>query len=196
MNRPTCKVAFLDRDGTINVDEGYVHRIDEWRFLDGAVDAVVMLGNAGFRVAVITNQSGIAAGRYSMADVSQLHSYMLARMAEEGAIVDAIAVCPHGATDNCTCRKPQTAMADRIARQLDATIDYAHSWTIGDKLSDIQFGAALGMRTALIRSRYWTEADLDLPPTLVVSSLLDAAIAIVGESQQPSDSSPRVPEDD
>lgn len=174
-----CKVVFLDRDGTINVDRGYVHRIEDWEFTDRATDAITLLRVAGFCIAVVTNQSGVAAGMYSMSDVDMVHAYMHKQVAVAGTRIDAVAVCPHAPSNGCNCRKPRTGMAHLIAEQLSAAIDYQSSWTIGDKPSDIGFGLAIGTNTALIRSRYWTEDDPSVKPTLIVDCLYDAAMLIV-----------------
>ena len=180
MSNSACKVVFLDRDGTINVDHGYVYHVDDWELTDDAAEAIAMLQSAGFRLAVVTNQSGIASGKYSKSDVDRLHDHMLGELALAGATIDAIAVCPHASDDDCDCRKPKTGMAAQIAAQLNQPIDYERSWTIGDKLSDVGFGAALGTSTALIRSRYWDVDALNVKPTLIVDSLFGAAEQITG----------------
>jgi D-glycero-D-manno-heptose 1,7-bisphosphate phosphatase len=169
------RVAFLDRDGTLNADHGYVHRVADWEFLEGAVEAVAALRAQGFAIAVVTNQSGVALGYFTREDVRALHEHVQRELARLGAGIDALAFCPHAATDQCDCRKPRTGMGRSVERQLGEPIDYPASWTIGDKLSDIEFGAALGTRTALLRSRYWSPGDLTRAPDLLADSLLEAA---------------------
>lgn len=175
----TRKVAFLDRDGTINVDHGYVYKATDWEFTKDAIHALRRLIDFGFAIAVVTNQSGIASGRYSSADVDQLHEFMQLTLENLGVQVDAIAVCPHHQDDRCKCRKPQLGLACDVRQQLNEDIEYAASWTIGDKLSDIEFGRKLGTHTALIRSRYWNDLELDNDSTLVVESLSEAVDQIV-----------------
>ncbi len=199
------KIVFLDRDGTLNVDRGYVYRQEDWEFTDQAPQAISHLQNAGFRIAVVTNQSGVAAGMYSAADVERLHDFMCRSLSvagqarkpdvrllhdfrcrelvDGGAGIDAVAYCPHSPHAACDCRKPRTGLARQIERHLVAPLDYAASWTIGDKLSDVEFGRALGTHTALIRSRYWTAADLNDQPDLIVDSLYDAAMRITSSHQ-------------
>lgn len=179
MSSATCKVAFLDRDGTINVDHGYVSRIEDWELTDHAAEAIILLRDAGFRIAVVTNQSGIAAKMYLESEMHILHAHMRRELAKAGAAVDAIAYCPHARDGDCKCRKPRTGMADQIAAQLNHSIDDDRSWTIGDKPSDVGFGAALGTRTAIIRSRHWSDDELEVQPTLIVESLFEAARRIV-----------------
>jgi D,D-heptose 1,7-bisphosphate phosphatase len=171
-------VVFLDRDGTLNVDFVYVHQIEDWRFTDRAADALRMLRAAGFAVALVSNQSGVARGLSTATDIEALHRHVRDLLARDGAALDAVAYCPHGPEDDCDCRKPRTGLARQVERQLGQPIDYAASWTIGDKLSDLAFGVALGTRTALLRSRYWNDSELETDPDVVADSLYDAARAI------------------
>lgn len=172
------KVVFLDRDGTINVDRGFVSRVAQWQFTDRAGEALKKLQRAGFALVIITNQSGIARGLYTTADMRALHEYMSEELAKAGVTIDAIAFCPHDRDATCNCRKPRVGMASAIAEQIGA-IDYTASWTIGDKSVDVEFGQALGAHTALIRSAYWKRADLTVEPDIVVGSLWEAAQKIV-----------------
>ena len=177
----SCKTVFLDRDGTINVDHGYVHRADQWQFDEGAIDALRLLSDAGYRIAVVTNQSGIAKGLYVEDDVIRLHKYVRERLSEAGAIVDAFAFCPHDEEGSCRCRKPRVGMLGQVVDQLGEPVDLSASWTVGDKPSDIEFGHALGMRTALLRSSYWRLDSLGLLPDLIVDSCYEAATKIASE---------------
>ncbi len=180
-NDPILKVAFLDRDGTINIDRGSVHRVEDWEFTPSACRALALLRDAGFRIAVVTNQSGIAAGMYTVDEVERLHAFMRQQLAQVGVELDAVVYCPHAQDGNCDCRKPRTGMARSVEAKLARTIDYAASWTIGDKLSDIGFGKSLGTKTALIRSHYWSNAEVDPHPHMIVDSLFEAARRIVAE---------------
>lgn len=167
----SCKVAFLDRDGTINIDHGFVHRVEDWQLTEGAAKGIETLRNAGFRIAVVTNQSGVAAGLYTERDIETLHAHMQRELAGKGAHIDAIAYCPHARDTSCECRKPGTGMATQIERQLGRSINYAGSWTIGDKPSDIAFGEALGTQTALIRNPHCLSDTLDCEPIVIAESL-------------------------
>ncbi|MDP3996934.1 MAG: HAD family hydrolase [Candidatus Andersenbacteria bacterium] len=167
------KVFFLDRDGTINIDDGFTYKIEDWRFTERAPEALIALRDAGFKLAVITNQSGIAAGLYTAEDMKKLHEYMEEELAKSGAKLDYIAYCPHGREDICDCRKPRTGMAKQVEAAL-GPIDYGNSWMIGDKEADLGFGKALGMHTALITSRFWEEDKLSDRPDLIVDSLFEA----------------------
>ncbi len=174
------KIIILDRDGTINVDKKFVHRIEQVELIEGVPDGLRLLEGAGYILAIATNQSGVARGRFTESDVQNVNNYVRTILAERGVHIRAIAYCPFHvegsvpkyAVDN-ECRKPKTGMAKQIEGVI-GPIDYKNSWSIGDKISDHEFGVALGMKTALIRSEYWTEAP-NPAPTLVVNSLLEAA---------------------
>lgn len=172
-------VIFLDRDGTLNVDKGFVHRREDWEFTDRAVEALRGLRDAGYALAVVTNQSGVGRGYFGLEDVLVLHEYVRQQLARQGVKLDAIAICPHAPDDGCDCRKPRTGMARQIEAQLGEPVAYERSWVIGDKLSDLRFGQALGVRVALLRSRYWDEDQLPAPPTLIADSLYESAQAIL-----------------
>ncbi len=172
-------IAFLDRDGTINVDHGYVCRSEQWEFLPDAVSSILRLTEFGFLVAVVSNQSGVGRELFTTEDVENLHTFVQNELSKSGAQFDAIAFCPHAPTDHCKCRKPKTGLACQIEQKLDEEIDYPASWAIGDKVTDMQFGAALGTRTALIRSRYWSEDSLEVTPNIIADSLHDAVNQIL-----------------
>ena len=99
-------VVFLDRDGMLNEDVGYVFRIEDWHFTDRALEAVRRLRDVGFAVALVSNQSGVARGLFTAADVDELHVRVCQLMHRGGADPDAVAYCPHGPEDGCGCRKP------------------------------------------------------------------------------------------
>lgn len=168
------KVVFLDRDGPINVDYGYVGFIDKWELSPGALEGMKILADAGYLLTVITNQSGIAEGFYTEADMTALHDHLRQQAEDVGLTIAAIAFCPHHRDSTCDCRKPKTGMAKQIENEIGA-IDYGASWTIGDKEADIGFGQRASTKTALMRSKYWEEGSLKIKPDLFVDSLLDAA---------------------
>jgi D-glycero-D-manno-heptose 1,7-bisphosphate phosphatase len=143
--------AFLDRDGVLNVDRGYVHRSEELEFLTGAPEAVRLLNDAGYRTVVVTNQSGIARGLYDEAELQGFHAYMREQLAAYGARIDAIYYCPHHPQGSvarfaiaCDCRKPKTGLLEQAAR--DCAVDRKRSFLIGDKDDDVTAAAAFGIR--------------------------------------------------
>ena len=172
------KAAFLDRDGTINVDHGYVFEISKFEFTDRAAEGLKKLQQGGYALAVITNQSGIAAGYYGVAEMEKLHSYMKRQLLKSGVKIDAIAYCPHARAGDCECRKPKIGMIKQVVEKI-GEIDFKKSWTIGDKEADVLMGQAAGTKTALVRSQYWQENDLAAKPDVIADSLWDAAEKIV-----------------
>ena len=154
----TRKAAFIDRDGVLNEERAFVHRIDDFAFVPGAVEALRMLKAAGYLLVVVTNQSGIARGLYSEADYLALTAYMRERLAAAGVDLDAVEYCPHlpdaavaAYRLDCDCRKPKPGMLRRAIEALD--IEPGESFLVGDRLSDIEAGRAAGIgRGFLVRT--------------------------------------------
>lgn len=173
------KVIFLDRDGTLNVDHGYVNEVSQWEWITGAIDACKQLQDAGYILTIVTNQSGIAQGLYTEEAMHKLHAMMLEEFEKHGVHIAMVAYCPHDRNqDECDCRKPKIGMAKQIEAKI-GDIDYANSWIVGDKEADLLFGRNAGTRTALIRSKYWEEGAVSAQPDLIVDSLKEAANEIV-----------------
>ena len=144
------KACFLDRDGVVNVDVGYLHRAEDFAFVPGAVSALARLQAAGWALVVVTNQSGIARGFFTEADFQRLTGHMRATLAAAGIQLDAVLHCPHlpDATvpayrQVCACRKPAPGMLLQAAATLG--LDLAASVLVGDKASDIAAGRAAGV---------------------------------------------------
>ncbi len=172
------KAIFLDRDGTINVDSGFVHKWRDWQWTGGAVEALLALYKADYLLVVVTNQSGVGHNLYSPAEVEEVHHRMAQELKRQGVELAAVVFCPHRRDSNCGCRKPATGMI-RKAEDSIGPVDYASSWVIGDKQADVGLGRRAGTRTALIRSRYWQEDALEQQPDMIVNSLREAAENIV-----------------
>jgi D-glycero-D-manno-heptose 1,7-bisphosphate phosphatase len=153
----TRKAVFLDRDGTLNVDKGYVHNIEDWEWLPGAIDAIAALKNAGFLVIVVTNQAGIARGYYTGVDVAKLHVWINGELHKHGTMIDGFYYCPHHPEHGgkCECRKPMPGMLHAAKQDFD--IDLSCSWLVGDKASDIQAGLAAGVSSILVLTGYGKE---------------------------------------
>jgi D-glycero-D-manno-heptose 1,7-bisphosphate phosphatase len=152
------KAVFLDRDGVITVDLGYVHLIEDLKLLPGAVEAIKRFNAAGFLVVIVTNQSGVARGYYTENAVKRFNRHLVSELKEHGAKIDAVYYCPHhreGAVKkymkDCDCRKPKPGMLLRAARE--HCIDLKGSWMVGDKVSDVLAGKAAGCRTIIIGGR-------------------------------------------
>lgn len=177
------RAVFIDRDGTLNEENGYLHRAEECRFIPGAIAAIALLNAAGFQVIVVTNQSGIARGYYSETDLEQLHDYMSAQLAAGAARIDGWYFCPHhpahpAANGDCSCRKPLPGMLLRAAAELD--IELASSWMVGDKAADIEAGIAAGCKPILVLTGYGTTERSSLDASVTVcDNLYAAALRII-----------------
>ena len=146
---PTKKVVILDRDGVINVDsDAFIKSPDEWVALPGSLEAIARLNQAGYRVAIATNQSGIGRGLFDMNALNAMHLKMHRQAAAVGARIDAVFFCPHTAEDQCECRKPKPGMLKMIAERFEVDAHYTH--VVGDAMRDLQAGAALGHPTHLV----------------------------------------------
>jgi D-glycero-D-manno-heptose 1,7-bisphosphate phosphatase len=140
--------VFLDRDGTIIEDEGYLADASRVRLLPGAIDALHTFRDRGFLLVVISNQSGIARGLITPAQHAEVDARVKATLAEHGVPLHAAYYCPHGPDDGCACRKPLPGMLVQAAGEHN--IDLRHSFMVGDKMSDVAAGRAAGCTTALI----------------------------------------------
>lgn len=145
------KLLVLDRDGVINQDsDEYVKSVDEWIPIPGSIDAIARLSRAGFTLAVATNQSGLARGYFSEADLSAMHDKMLALVHAAGGKIDQILWCPHGPDDQCRCRKPLPGMMETILENTSAPA--GSRWVVGDSLRDLEAGAAVGLTPLLVKT--------------------------------------------
>jgi D-glycero-D-manno-heptose 1,7-bisphosphate phosphatase len=152
-----AKAVFLDRDGVINEERGYVHTPDQFVLIPRVVDAIRRLRSAGFKVVVVTNQSGVARGFFNIAAVDRLHLHLQSLLAAEGQQVDKIYYCPHHCEGTitaysvkCDCRKPMPGLLLRAALELN--LDLRLCYLIGDKLSDIQAGRRAGVKKVFLVS--------------------------------------------
>ena len=195
MGRPA---AFLDRDGVINEDRGYVHRWEDFAFVAGAVDAMRRLQAAGYALVVVTNQSGVARGYYDEAALERLHDRMRSELAAHGVALAAIEYCPHlpGAAVarlavDCDCRKPAPGMMLRAARRL--ALDLPASLLFGDRASDLEAARAAGIgRYALLATDGVGEpAPLsgelaNAPRYRSLAEAVDAMLAPAGSNEAPA----------
>jgi D-glycero-D-manno-heptose 1,7-bisphosphate phosphatase len=148
--RSVANAVFLDRDGTIVADPGYLHKPEQVKLLSGAAAGLRRLNASGYLVVVVTNQSGIARGLYSVQDYRAVERRLGELLGAEGARIDASYFCPHHpqAPEPCECRKPLTKLFREAQAALD--IDLARSWWVGDRLSDVQPARTLGGRAILV----------------------------------------------
>jgi D-glycero-D-manno-heptose 1,7-bisphosphate phosphatase len=142
--------VFLDRDGVINQETGYVHKVDEFDFIDGVFAACRVMSKAGYRLIIITNQAGIARGYYTEDDFHLLTKWMLDTFRQQGVEIDGVYYCPHhpvygvgGYRRDCDCRKPAPGMILHAAQE--HSLDLQHSILVGDKVTDVEAGRAAGV---------------------------------------------------
>ena len=143
------KFVILDRDGTINHDsDQYIKSPEEWKPIKGSMEAIARLTQAGYRIVVATNQSGIARGLFDMATLNAIHDAMHRAAAQAGGRIDAIFFCPHAADSDCECRKPRPGMLLEIAHRFNVPLDEVYM--VGDAVRDVQAAAAAGARPVLV----------------------------------------------
>ncbi|MCL1926100.1 MAG: HAD family hydrolase [Syntrophorhabdaceae bacterium] len=153
-------IVFMDRDGTLIEDTGYLRDPMSVRILPGAADALRKLASKGYVLAVLSNQSGLARGIFTRDEMETVHRAFLEKFRAEGVVFDAVEYCPHhpeGVVEEyrkaCSCRKPDTGLAEAVLRRLKVPDTYSR-WMVGDKLSDIELGIRLKARTALVETGY------------------------------------------
>ena len=149
------KAIFLDRDGTINVEKHYLHKIEDFEFLPGVIEGLKLLQEAGYLLIVITNQSGIARGYYTEEDFHKLNDWMIEKLNESGVKISKVYFCPHLPDANiekyrieCECRKPKLGMYKTAIKEFD--IDLDESWAIGDKIRDLAICEKTGCEGFLV----------------------------------------------
>ena len=159
----TAAAVFLDRDGTINEEVGYLDRLEKLRLIPGAAEAIRLINESGMKAVVVTNQSGVARGFFDEAFVDEVHARLREMLGEEGASLDGFYFCPHHPTEgrggylqSCDCRKPAPGLLLRAAEEL--SLDPERSYMVGDTLKDIEAAARIGARGILVRTGYGAEA--------------------------------------
>ena len=177
--------VFLDRDGTLIKEVGYLDRPERVELFPWTVDAIRALNRAGVRVVMVSNQSGVARGFFDEATVDQVHARIAERLAAGGARVDAYYYCPHHPDGKvaeyaraCECRKPGRALVDRAVREFG--VDPERSFTVGDRWLDVALARAIGARGILVRTGYGLAEEARPPRGLVADAVVDNLIGAVG----------------
>jgi D-glycero-D-manno-heptose 1,7-bisphosphate phosphatase len=177
--------VFLDRDGTINEQMGYINHISRFHLLPGAGEAIRLLNEQNIPVVVVSNQSGLARGYFPESLLAKVHEKMSQELARAGAHIDGIYICPHHPEAklpelriNCSCRKPKTGLLERAARDLH--LDLSRSYLIGDRWTDIKTAANCGATPVLVLTGYG-RGDLEYigpsqknQPHHIADNLIDA----------------------
>lgn len=176
----TFRHVILDRDGVLNreaPDGGWVHRVDSWRWEDGALAGLKLLASAGIRISVATNQSGVGRGVFPSSDVDAVHKHMVDEAEKHGGRIDGIFVCPHAPSDNCRCRKPGPGLLEQAIEA--SGIAAGKTLFIGDAARDLEAARRAGVLPILVRSGKgrFTQQQLDDSEINIYDNLLGAAQA-------------------
>ena len=186
------KAVFLDRDGTINVEKNYLHKIEDFEFLPGVIEGLSLLNNAGYKLIIVTNQSGIGRGYYTENDFVTLNNWMLDELKSHGIIISKVYYCPHLPDAkvekyrmDCECRKPKLGMYNQAIRDFD--IDLSQSFVIGDKIRDCAICEQTDCRGFLIANNEKSEIIEDVKNGKYThvnyqSCLLDCANYIINQN--------------
>lgn len=168
--------AFIDRDGTLVEEVNYLSKVEDLQLFPSTAEAINLLKRHGFRVVVVTNQSGIGRNMYSESEMHSIHDEMQHQL--DGAI-DAFYFCPHLPDEGCRCRKPALGMIEDAVSELN--IELEGSWMIGDKKIDVETGQNAGISSALVLTGYGAKhlGSVEREPEIVASDLLDAVRRIV-----------------
>jgi D-glycero-D-manno-heptose 1,7-bisphosphate phosphatase len=186
--------VFLDRDGTIGEEMGYVNHIDRFQIFPFAAEAIRRLNQEEIPVIVVTNQSGIARNIFPESLVHEVHKKMVSELAAGGAWIDGIYYCPHKSEDLCDCRKPNPGMLERAARE--HALDLAASWVVGDRYGDLEMGFAARARGILVMTGYgrgeyeFHRAAWPRQPDVLAENLSDAVRCILqngGDAPRPNE---------
>ena len=172
------KLIILDRDGVINYDsDQFIKRPEEWKPIPGSLEAIARLCQADYRVAVSTNQSGVARGLFDMHTLNAIHDKMHKAVALAGGRIDAIFFCPHAAEADCPCRKPKTGMLEEIKARYDTNLQGTP--VVGDSLRDLESAAKAGAQPILVLTGKGvkTQANGDLPEGTLIYPDLAAVVA-------------------
>ena len=175
---------FLDRDGTLIDEVGYLDRVERVALYPWSIDAVRVLNRAGFRVVVVSNQSGVARGFFTEAMVDEVHRHIESLLADGGARIDRYYYCPHhpdGTVENykqrCECRKPGRGLVDRAVGELG--LDPARSFVVGDRWLDVELARVVGAQGVLVRTGFGLTEEARPRPNLTADAIVDNLIAAV-----------------
>jgi D-glycero-D-manno-heptose 1,7-bisphosphate phosphatase len=184
--------VFLDRNGTINEECGYLNHVDRLRLIDGAADAVKLFNQHGLKTIIVSNQSGVARGYFPETMLNALHEKLRGLLEERGAKLDAVYYCPHHPSageppyrQSCDCRKPNLGMIRRAEKQFSVVPRL--SYMVGDKLSDVEFGRNAGCKAILVLTGYgkgeweYNRSKYSANPDYVARDVLDAAQWIIND---------------
>lgn len=191
MKRPA---VFIDRDGTINEQMGYINHLSRFHLLPGVSDAIRLLNKNDFLAIIITNQSGVARGYFPIELLHEVHSHMIETLRRDGANIDAVFFCPHYPggkvpeySRECNCRKPRTGLIDQASDSFD--IDMSRSYLVGDHTTDLELAHRCSLKGIMVRTGYGTGEisyilqQIPIKPCYIAEDLLDAVKWIIMPSE-------------
>jgi len=183
------KAVFLDRDGTINEEMGYINHVSRFKMFSFVPEAIRVFNDAGYKVIVVTNQSGVARGYFKEELVKEIHARLIKEVEMGSAKIDKIYYCPHHPIEgigaykkNCSCRKPNTGMIEEAVLEFD--LDLSQSYMIGDRYKDTLFANNAGLKSIFVKTGYglgeltFQQNLWENQPTHIAENLLDAAYFI------------------
>lgn len=181
----TTRLVVLDRDGVINRDtDAHIRSVDQWHAIGGSLEAIALLTQGGFTVAVASNQSGLARGYFDLAALQEIHDAMCAAAVAVGGRIDRIVYCPHGPDDGCDCRKPAPGLLRQLAEHYE--IGLGSVPFIGDSLRDLEAAQAVAARGILVRTGKGQRMEADYAggtPLEVYDDLLQVARVLLAETE-------------
>jgi len=182
MTLTKCRAVFLDRDGTVNSEVDYLNSIKDLRLIRNTAKAIRILNLNRVKVIIVTNQSGISRGIFSIDDLDNVHNELKRRLRRNGAYIDAIYYCPHHPDDGCSCRKPKKGMFEKAAN--DFTLELNKCYVIGDKSSDIESAHNISAAGILVRTGYGKLEqnklkEANIMPDHIAKNLYDAVQWII-----------------
>jgi D-glycero-D-manno-heptose 1,7-bisphosphate phosphatase len=188
------RAVFLDRDGTISEEMGYMNHLSRFHLFPFAAAAIKRLNEAGWPVVVVTNQSGCSRGFFPEEMIHRVHDKLTSELTAAGARLDAIYYCPHQKTDNCTCRKPLLGMLERAAAEHGLALP--GSWIVSDRQADLETAEAIGGRSILVLTGYgrgeyeWNRGKWARQPDFVAENLAVAVDTILSQREFTRDKEP------
>jgi len=178
-SKPVIKAIFLDRDGTINLNQlEYLYKIKDFKFAPFVIPGLKKLSKTDYKIIITSNQSGIGRGYFKEKDLKKLHYWMLQEFKKKGIRIDKIYYCPHRPEDNCSCRKPKIGMLQKSVKDFDISLD--KSWVIGDDFRDILMGREANLKTIFLGSKNDKNLrKLKISPHYFVKNIVEAADIIL-----------------
>lgn len=174
------KAAFIDRDGVITEDLGFVHKVEDLKFVKNAIEGLRLLKD--FKLFIVTNQSGIGRGYFKFEDFLQYNNRVVEELKKSGIKIEKTYVCPHAPDENCGCRKPKTKFLKEAEKEFNISLE--KSFVIGDRKSDFEMGRNASCRTIHVLTGHGSNSKNDVNPDYFAEDLMDAAKWILKNDNQ------------